>query len=70
MTILTPAPVVLDDPAAMDAATVGSKAAHLAQLRVAGFTVPDGIVLPSALSRQVRTAARACSTPVTPRTVA
>ena len=49
MTILTPAPVVLDDPAAMDAATVGSKAAHLAQLRAAGFTVPDGIVLPSTL---------------------
>lgn len=49
MTILTPAPVVLDDPAAMDSATVGSKAAHLAQLRAAGFTVPDGIVLPSAL---------------------
>ena len=49
MTIVTPAHVALDDPSAAESATVGSKAAHLAQLRAAGFTVPDGIVLPSAL---------------------
>ena len=46
---ITPARIALDDPSAADCATVGSKAAHLAQLRAAGFTVPDGIVLPSAL---------------------
>jgi pyruvate,water dikinase len=49
MTIVSPAHVALDDPSAAESATVGSKAAHLAQLRAAGFAVPDGIVLPSAL---------------------
>jgi pyruvate,water dikinase len=39
----------LDDPSAADVSTVGGKAAHLAQLRAAGFTVPDGLVLPAAL---------------------
>lgn len=42
-------PIVLDHPSATNSATVGSKAAHLAQLRAAGVTVPDGIVFPSAL---------------------
>lgn len=49
MTIVTSGYLTLDDPSAGQSATVGSKSAHLAQLRAAGFTVPDGVVLPASL---------------------
>ena len=49
MTIASPSHLTLDDPSAGEAATVGGKASHLSQLRAAGFTVPDGIVLPASL---------------------
>jgi rifampicin phosphotransferase len=41
--------VRFDDPAASDRSVVGAKAAHLAELRAAGFPVPDGVVLPASL---------------------
>ena len=41
--------VGLDDPAACERSVVGAKAAHLAELRAAGFAVPDGVVLPADL---------------------
>lgn len=47
--MVAPGALTLDDPSARDAARVGGKAAHLAQLRAGGFPVPDGIVLPASL---------------------
>lgn len=41
--------VRLDEPAATEQSVVGAKAAHLAELRAVGFTVPDGVVLPASL---------------------
>ena len=41
--------VRLDEPAATERSVVGAKAAHLAELRAAGFPVPDGAVLPASL---------------------
>jgi phosphoenolpyruvate synthase/pyruvate phosphate dikinase len=49
MTLATEGPLTLDAPTATDAGAVGAKAAHLAQLRAAGFTVPDAVVLPASL---------------------
>ena len=49
MTTMTPERMTLDHPAAGDPSIAGGKAAHLAQLRAAGFRVPDGIVLPGQL---------------------
>ena len=59
MSIVTPGFLTLDDPSAADATTVGGKAAHLAQLRAAGFTVPDGVVLPASLLAGWRSGAAA-----------
>ena len=55
MTIANPGHLTLDDPSAGEVATVGGKAAHLAQLRAAGFTVPDGVVLRTSLLAGWRT---------------
>lgn len=49
MTIAGTGYFTLDDPSARDPSTVGGKAAHLAQLRAAGFPVPDAVVLPASL---------------------
>lgn len=49
MTATSTDAVRLDDSAAADPSIVGAKAARLAELRAAGFTVPDGIVLPWSL---------------------
>ena len=50
-----PLTVPLDDPVAADRAEVGGKAAVLAQMRRAGFPVPEGYVFPvRAMARHVR----------------
>jgi rifampicin phosphotransferase len=41
--------VRFDDPEACERSVVGTKASHLAELRAAGFPVPDGLVLPATL---------------------
>ncbi len=46
LTNTTVALIDLDDPRAMAPAVAGNKGAGLARLRAAGFSVPDGVVLP------------------------
>jgi rifampicin phosphotransferase len=53
----TPTIVGLDDPAALDPALTGRKAASLAALKAAGFDVPGGFVITTAACAALRDAA-------------